>query len=212
MKSYEYRNDSLFLRNQQFMVGGFDMPFLYAQDVVLDDIKLIAFSNTKHEETSDSSKLKTVHFFLDDYKFDEVWNEPDNQLARITQYQQVLSPGFSVYANMPEPLQIYNTFRNRWCASYWQFHELVVIPTIVWGGENTFAFCFDGIEHGSVVAISTVGAMDDEEAFRIGFEEMCRVIQPDSILNYGSTFDWMKEITNLITVPYNHPSKDGIIS
>jgi hypothetical protein len=209
MKSYNYRNDSLFLRNQQFMVGKFDMPFVYAQDIVLQNIDLLAFSNTKHQETAAAKKAKTVHFFLDDYKFDEVWNNPESQLARLAQYRQVLSPGFSVYTNMPKPLQIYNTFRNRWCASYWQFHELAVVPTIVWGGENTFDFCFDGIEKGCMVAISTVGAMDDENAFKLGFEKMQKAIQPGMILNYGNAFDWMGVVSNVISLPYNHPSKDG---
>ena len=30
-----------------------------------------------------------------------------------------------------------------------------VIPTISWGLENTFDFCFNGIEKGSTVAVST---------------------------------------------------------
>jgi hypothetical protein len=209
MKSYDYRNNPLFLRNQQYMVGSYDMPFLYAQKIDLQDIALIAFSNTRHEEASATKRERTVHFFLDDYKFDEVWNDPESQLFRLKQYKQVMSPGFSAYANMPEPLQIYNTFRNRWCASYWQFSELVVIPTIVWGGENTFAFCFDGIERGCIVAISTLGAMDDEVSFRLGYEKMCDTIQPEVVLNYGSEFGWMKETANLITIPYAHPSHEG---
>lgn len=27
-------------------------------------------------------------------------------------------------------------------------------PTVSWGDENSFEFCFDGIEEGSVVAVS----------------------------------------------------------
>jgi hypothetical protein len=80
MKSYDYRNDLLFLRNQQYMVGNHDMPFLYAQDIALDDIDLIAFSNTRHDETETPQRNRTIHFFLDDYKFDERF--PDYQAKR----------------------------------------------------------------------------------------------------------------------------------
>jgi hypothetical protein len=80
MKSVDYRNDELFLRNNLFMTGAFDMPFVYAQNISLNDIKLVAFSNTKANESSLEQKAKTVHFFLDDYKFDEVWNNPAGQL------------------------------------------------------------------------------------------------------------------------------------
>jgi hypothetical protein len=209
MKSSDYRNDELFLRNRLYMTGRFDMPFVYSQDISVQDIELIAFSNTKHNELSISQKSRTVHFFLDDYKFDEVWNSPTEQLNRLSQYAQLLSPGFSVYTNMPEPMQIFNTFRNRWCAAYWQYNRQVVIPTIVWGGENTFDFCFDGIETGCSVAVSTIGAMDDEYDFKNGYEEMCNRIQPDVVINYGSTFDWMAQYSKFVSIPYAHASNNG---
>lgn len=115
------------------MVGDYDMPFVYAQDIELDDISLIGFNNIKSFER-EASKNKTVHFFLDDYKFDEVWKNPEQELTRLSQYAQLLSPDFSVYADMPTPLQIYSVFKNRWCASFWQFNKMAVIPTVSWGG------------------------------------------------------------------------------
>jgi hypothetical protein len=208
MKSVDYRNNELFLRNNLFMTGRFDMPFVYAQDIVVRDLKLIAFSNTKTEETSPTQKAKTVHFFLDDYKFDEVWKNPLAQLTKLAQYAQLMSPGFSLYANMPEPLQIYNTFRNRWCAAYWQYNKQAVIPTIVWGGENTFEFCFDGIEKGCIVAISTIGVHDDEHEFKLGYERMCEIIQPETVIIYGKPFDWMPRFTKSLNIPYRHASGD----
>jgi hypothetical protein len=50
--------------------------------------------------------------------------------------------------------------------------------------------------------------MDDEDAFRLGFERMCEVIKPEHVVNYGTDFEWMKECAGLIAVPYGHPSKD----
>ena len=44
------------------MVGDFDMPLVYAQDVQLESINLIGFDHVKSEE-SDSNKAKTVHLF-----------------------------------------------------------------------------------------------------------------------------------------------------
>jgi len=67
------------------MVGGFDMPFVYAQDVELNGISLVAFNNIKSKETA-ANKNKTVHFFLDDHKFDEVWNIPERELVRLSQW------------------------------------------------------------------------------------------------------------------------------
>lgn len=60
-----------------------------------------------------------------------------------------------MYIEMNENMQRYNTFRNRWVGAYLANKGIRVIPTISWGLENTFDFCFNGIEKGSTVAVST---------------------------------------------------------
>jgi hypothetical protein len=187
------------------MVGTFDMPFVYSQEVELDNLSLIGFNNIKSCEQG-TNRDKTVHFFLDDHKFDEVWNKPEQELERLAQYFQLLSPDFSVYADMPKPLQMYNTFRSRWCASYWQFNKLLVIPTVSWGSEDTYDFCFDGIEAGCVVAVSTIGAGDSQREFLAGFKQMCEAIRPNAVLNYGTLLDGMGDYAKIVTVPYRHGS------
>lgn len=52
-------------------------------------------------------------FFLDDYKFEVICNDPEPRLEKLSQYKGVLSPQFSTFYTMPVPLQIYNTFRSR---------------------------------------------------------------------------------------------------
>jgi hypothetical protein len=209
VKSEDFRRDPLFLRNRQFMVGDFSMPFVYSQIVDLEGLDLLGFDKTRRIELSKKRRAKTIHFFLDDYKFDEVWNKPDKQIPKLAQYAQVLSPDFSMYADMPLPLQIYNTFRSRWCASVWQAAEMVVIPTISWGGEDTFGFAFDGIEHGAVVAVSTVGTARAMDGFMGGFRRMCEVIEPRAVVNYGTAYPEMAESAPIVAVPYTHGSAQG---
>jgi hypothetical protein len=55
---------------------------------------------------------------------------------------------------MPKALQINSTSKNRWCGAYWQAQGKIVIPTVCCAGEESWEFCFDGIEQGSVVAVS----------------------------------------------------------
>jgi hypothetical protein len=181
------------------------MPFVYAQDVQLENLSLIGFNNIKSSD-SETNKDRTVHFFLDDSKFDEVWNIPERELARLEQYKQVLSPDFSIYSDMPRPLQIYNTFRNRWCASYWQFNKLAVIPTVSWGDESTFEFCFDGIEQGCTVAVSTIGTGKNQDEFMAGYVKMCEIVKPEIVLNYGHVIEGMESLANIIMAPYRHGS------
>ena len=66
---------------------------------------------------------------------------------------------------MPMPIKIYNTFRSRWCGAYLQSNGVKVIPTLAWGGPETFWFCFDGVEKKSVVAVSTLGVRHEKDLF-----------------------------------------------
>lgn len=182
------------------------MPFVYAQNIDLEDIALIGFNNIRSND-SDANKSKTVHFFLDDHKFDEVWNIPERELARLSQYAHVLSPDFSVYPDMPIPLQMFNVFRNRWCASYWQFNAIAVIPTISWGDKRSYRFCFDGIERGCIVAISTLGTHSSINQFMHGFKMMCEIIKPRTVINYGALFEGMTNFADIVTIPYKHGSQ-----
>jgi hypothetical protein len=207
MPNQEYINWDISTRNRLPMSDKYDLPFVYAQNVNLENIELIAFDKIKLSEASFSNRAKTIHFFLEDYKFDEVWNYPDKQLLKLSQYKQLLSPDFSVYADMPKSLQIFNTFRNRWCAAYWQQERQVVIPTITWADESTYDFCFSGIEDGCVVAVSTVGMGKNEDFFIPGFKAMCKKIKPRAVLNYGKEFAQMHKYARIVNVEYQRPGK-----
>lgn len=68
-----------------------------------------------------------------------------------------------------------------------------MIPTISWAEPATFDFAFDGIETGSVVAVSTVGVKRQENSFDIwktGMDEMIRRIMPSAILLYGGEVEY----------------------
>ena len=73
---------------------------------------------------------------------------------------------------MPLSLKVYNTFRSRWCGAYLQSKGIRVIPTVAWGEPNTFWFCFDGIEKGSIVAVSTLGVRKEKALFMQGYNEL----------------------------------------
>jgi len=69
------------------------------------------------------------------------------------------------------------------------------------GGESTFDFCFEGIEKGSVVAVSTYMAYmasehgnksDQKEWSMAGYNEMLRRIEPEKFICYNTPFPEMQ--------------------
>lgn len=181
-ENYKYRTNPMFLRNQ----FGTDMPILKKislQDDEREDLRLIGFDIAKTE--TDTHFNRFVHFFLYDYKFEDIWNNPDKYIEKLSQYKAVLTPDFSMYIEMNENMQRYNTFRNRWVGAYLADKGIRVIPTVNWGLENTFDFCFNGIEKGSTVAVSTYMASahgnraDQKDFFMAGYNEMLKRIEPE---------------------------------
>ena len=166
-----------------------DIPYCESNASILP-AGLIAYNDTK----SLANKDFFVHFYLDDYKFDGkngIWSNPYKALERLKNYKGVITPDFSPYQDMPEPLKIYNIFRSRTFGYWLTQNNISVINNVRWGTEETFRYCFDGIPKYSVVAIGTVASglreKNNRKRFEIGFYEMLLRINPKKIIIYGSS-------------------------
>lgn len=210
-ENYNYRTSQILLRNQFPGKGKLKIPVIPKFQPRLgdfDDLLLIGFDKTNLEDQNHLDRM--VHFFLYDYRFERVWKNPDSDIEKLSRYRAVLSPDFSMYLEMAPVMQLYNVFRNRWCGAYWASKGIRVIPTVNWGDESTFAFCFEGIEIGSTVAVSTYMAsahdnrQDQKEWFMAGYNEMLRRIKPEKIICYNTPFPEMQG--DVVFVDYNRSS------
>ena len=169
------------------------MPVIENDDFIPDD--LIGFNYAKSSE----NKKCGIHFYVDDYQFERVWNYPEKYVDVLREYECILSPDFSLYLDMPMPMKIWNIYRSRLVGQYYQSKGIKVIPTISWAEKETFKFCFKGIPKGSIVSISTIGVKQDKNALKIwrkGVDEMIKQIEPKAILVYGGKLDYdFKDIT-----------------
>lgn len=206
-ENYLYRTGPLMLRNQFPGSGTWKIPIIpkaIFSDDEFNDLRLIGFDRAKPEDDRHTDWM--VHFFLYDYKFERVWKHPEQVIERLRPYRAVLSPDFSMYLEMNPVIQLYNVFRNRWCGAYLAKKGLRVIPTVSWGDESTFDFCFEGIPRGSAVAVSTYMVSehghhaDQKDFFMKGYREMLRRIEPERIICYNEPFPEMEG--NIVYVNY----------
>lgn len=197
MHSKEARNKQAFLRNEYLCAGKWDMPIIKRQPLVTD-VKLIACSDTKAKE--EHNRDYGVHFFVDDYRFEHIYNSPQKSLHKYSQYKFLLTPDYSLYADMPLWRQLESVAKNRWCGAYWQSHGLVVYPTISWGLAPTYEFCFDGVEQHAVVAIGMIGCKRSRSAFMRGYNAMLERLNPSVVICFGTPFAEMRG--NVISVDY----------
>lgn len=167
--------------------GRFQIPRIKRCDYVPDD--LIGFNYMLTTQRRDAG----IHFFIDDYQFERVWNSPQMYIERMEDFPCVLTPDFSLYRNMSAANKIWNVYRSRMVGQMCQDHGLQVIPTLQWAEPDTFNYVFDGLERGGTVAVSTVGCMTDPEAFRLwcrGMDEAIRRLEPAVVVCYGSEPDY----------------------
>ena len=163
--------------------GDYQMPIVRRSDVVPERLLGFNYAKCEREDTECG-----IHFFIDDYQFERIWSNPRQTIPSLARFRCVLTPDFSLYLDMPMAMKIWNTYRSRMVGQIMQRRGLAVIPTLSWAEEETFSFCFDGIEPGGVVAVSTVGLARKKDAWdgwRAGMDEAMRRLNPSVVLCYG---------------------------
>ncbi|GEM_PF-194339 len=167
-----------------------EMPALYPVDARPDDLMGFNYAKTA---TDDEKAGRGCHFFIDDYQFERVWTSPQRYLDFLRPYDCVLAPDFSLYLDMPLPMQRWNVYRSRALSLIWQREGMRVVPVLSWSTPESYEFCFEGIPEGGTVATSTVGVMRSKEAaewWRKGMAEAMERVKPSRVLLYGKPIEF----------------------
>ncbi len=191
MTSMEMRENLLFSRRGFKTAGKWQIPMIERQKLELEDIELISYSDIRSNDL-EKNKKKGVHFFVDDYRFEGVYRNPEKSLSRLSQYKFLLTPDYSTYSDMNYWRQMESIAHSRWVGAYWQDQGQIVIPTINWSDRRSFEFCFDGVERHSIVAVGMIGCKHSKKEFMCGYNEMLNRIEPEAIICFGNPFGEMK--------------------
>lgn len=132
---------------------------------------------------------KAVHFFIDDYQFERVWNNPEKYIEKLSKYICVAAPDFSPYGDMPNILQIYNHYRKHWVAKIFQDAGIKVIATIRASTDaRSFDWYLEGEPKEGVVVISNMWTNTQEinNIFLKEYTTMYETLNPSKVFVYGS--------------------------
>lgn len=198
------REDVLFTRGGFNTDGRWNIPLVRKQELPANGISLIACSDVRSNDC-DVNRTHGVHFFVDDYRFEGIYNNPSKSLSRYSQYAFLLTPDFSMYSDMDMWRQLESVAKNRWCGAYWQSKGLTVIPTISWSTPSSYEFCFNGVERNATVAIGMIGCKRNKLEFMRGYNAMLNKLDPATILCFGTPFKEMSG--NIIPVDYRTSRK-----
>lgn len=131
----------------------------------------------------------TIHFYLDDYQFERLWNQPDKYIPILARYRSCLTPDFSLFRDTPLAIQIYSVFKSRLLGYLMEQQGIKVIPTLQWADYKSHEWVFDGLPQHKVYSVSTVGVERDKPAYllwKIGMKEALRHVKPSHLIVYGN--------------------------
>ena len=167
--------------------GFYQMPTIESETHIPQGLMGFNYALTSQDHS------KGIHFYVDDYQFERIWNDPHKYINVLRDFNCVLTPDFSLYMDMPMSMKIWNVFRSRLIGQMMQDEGLIVIPTVSWAEQETFDFAFDGLPEGGVMSISTVGVKQNDFAFEVwkkGTDELIKRKKPSALLVYGGAVDY----------------------
>ena len=135
-----------------------------------------------------------IHFYIDDQKFDgkrnSIWLYPEKALTIINHFSGIIAPDFSTNVDFPDPLKRWNIYRMCAFGAWIGAMKIPVISNVRWGGEDTWAYCFDGNPHCSMIAVGSVASgarlIKNRKLFEDGLLYMAEYLKPHTVLVYGS--------------------------
>lgn len=185
---------------KEYMIYGAELDEKYQIPIVpacsLDYLPedSIDFGESFSQKIKGHRKLN-VNFYIDDSKFQRLWNNPDKYLEHLKCFHSVCMPDFSIATGdcgMPFALNLYNVYRNHALAHYMLLNGIRVIPSVGIPDKDNYDLCFAGYSKGGVIAVCTNGRVRAKAArieFCEGFKVMIDMLQPHTVLIVGKIPD-----------------------
>lgn len=137
------------------------------------------------------------HFYVQDRRYPRLYYRPTATLAILKSTAMVLGLDHSTYRDLPLTEQQHSVYLNR-ASDYWLQREgVTVIPNVGYGDERSYAFCCEGIEKGSSIAVSSAGNKRrrvDITYFIEGFRFVVNYLHPHSVIVHGNIHPEIREI------------------
>ncbi|MBD5303694.1 MAG: DUF4417 domain-containing protein [Bacteroides sp.] len=155
----------------------------------IPDLRYVSFADRHKYQGSES--LYAVHFFIDDYKFENLLNRKfDKTTFELCRFGAVFTPDFSVYSDIPTEFKKTIIFKRQMYAAYWQQRcGFNVIPGVAIPDAQLIEYALDGIPDNSVLAFCGVGHKKSRSANDLwlgGIHETIKRKKPKALIIYGA--------------------------
>lgn len=144
-----------------------------------------------------------VDMFNDDIIIERFWNHPEKYLSLLKRAKGVIAGDYSVMKGLLLTDNIYNVQRNRITAYLLEREGIPTIPVASWYDEQSFDWCFDGLPHNSIIAVSSNGCLKgncntSRTDFVKGVYKLNELKKPSKILICGPHLQELDGFKNVV--------------
>jgi hypothetical protein len=141
-----------------------------------------------------------LNFYCYDIFFESLWFDAAQMIPQLkkVKWDGIISPDFSVFKEMPLAVNLYNVYRSRWCARYWQEAGLPIIPSIQSCSDETLEMSITTLpKHCPVVSVQARTTQGQKQARDADIARIHRLLEHckvDNLLIYGGdeARQWME--------------------
>lgn len=148
---------------------------------------------------SHNTQMLPKHCYVADWRLEAIWRNELYGLHHVAAPKISIAPDFSVHRDYPLMMAMYQVWRSRCVARYWQESGVFVIPTLSVARREINLFLLQGLQNCEVVAIRTARKGFERE-WREGVEQFLMFNSPKLVLQFGTKKGldfWNCDVLNL---------------
>lgn len=173
-----------------YMVEGCEFAGSYNIPIMQPEYKrpkaLVSFNEAVSKKPGDLHRF--VHFYKDDVKIECFWNSPKRYIEKLSKFDGVIAPDFSVCPDFPQALKIWNTYRNFASGCYLQKLGLNVLPNVRLDGLDSVDYALAAVPRHAVISMGLTGCVQRKEDKERTIEEIrivTDIVKPEVFIFYG---------------------------
>jgi ParB-like chromosome segregation protein Spo0J len=193
----QYREDAVFPAKNRWgipelrpdMLWDGDIKGVYTIDGDISPTRLVHWGTVGFDERM---RDHVICFFADDQRFEAaVWDKAVSYIdkLKVVQPSGLVSPDFSLWQADPPCINLYNIYRQFWCARYWQEAGFKILPNIAVLDEQSYDYVLLGMPKRVPAAIvqarTTSGSDFQKKLWLEGLHWWCSKIECPKIFVYG---------------------------
>jgi len=101
------------------LIGNYDTESVYGIPILDLSMQAESFGAVDLWNSRRKQDLAgTLVFYTEDWRYEGIWQRPS--IIRLTQADSFVEPNYSIYADSPLALVLWQTYKKRYAARYWQ--------------------------------------------------------------------------------------------